>query len=85
MKIFEYTINDTNGIHARPAGMLVKEAAKFNSDIVLEAKGKNADAKKIFAVMSMNIKCGEKLTVKIEGSDEAEAENKLLEFFKSNL
>ena len=29
MKQFEYTINDPLGIHARPAGMLVKEANPF--------------------------------------------------------
>lgn len=85
MKSFEYTIKDANGIHARPAGMLVKEASKFSSEITLEAEGKSADAKKIFAVMSMNVKCGEKLCIKIEGIDESEAENTLSEFFKSNL
>ena len=85
MKNFEYTIKDENGIHARPAGMLVKEASKFNSDITLESGEKKADAKKIFAVMSMNVKCGEKLSVLIEGSDEAQAEKVLYEFFCSNL
>lgn len=85
MKNFEYTIKDENGIHARPAGMLVKEASKFNSDIVLESGEKKADAKKIFAVMSMNVKCGDKLSVLIEGSDEAQAEKVLYEFFCSNL
>ena len=31
MKNFEYTIKDELGIHARPAGMLVKEAKKYQS------------------------------------------------------
>lgn len=36
MKKFEYVIKDEAGIHARPAGMLVKEAKKYQSKIVLE-------------------------------------------------
>ena len=35
MKTFEYTITDELGIHARPAGMLVKEASKFASKIMI--------------------------------------------------
>ena len=85
MKNFEYIIKGTNGIHARPAGMLVKEASKFDSVITLKTGEKNADAKKIFAVMSMNAKCGDKLSVLIEGSDEDKAEKELLKFFNSNL
>ena len=85
MKKFEYIIKDANGIHARPAGMLVKEASKFESVITIESGEKKADAKKIFAVMSMNVKCGDKLSVLIEGSDEEKAQKVLFEFFNSNL
>ena len=85
MKKFEYIIKDANGIHARPAGMLVKEASKFESVITIESGEKKADAKKIFAVMSMNVKCGDKLSVLIEGSDEEKAQKELFEFFNSNL
>ena len=40
MRTFEYAIIDELGIHARPAGMLVKEVKKFDSKITLSAKGK---------------------------------------------
>lgn len=40
MKTFQYTIQDALGIHARPAGLLVKEAKKFQSAITLEGNGK---------------------------------------------
>ena len=49
MKEFNYTITDPQGIHARPAGVLVKEAAKYQSTITLEKDGKTGDAKRIFA------------------------------------
>ena len=35
MKTFEYTIKDELGIHARPAGLLVKEAKKFESECTI--------------------------------------------------
>ena len=42
MKTFSYVIKDEIGIHARPAGLLVKEAKKYNSKIVLKINGKSA-------------------------------------------
>lgn len=85
MKSFDYTIKDPNGVHARPAGMLVKEASKYSSDITLHLNNKEADAKKIFAVMSMNIKSGDTISVKINGADEEAALHAMEEFLKSNL
>ena len=43
MKEFKYTITDSEGIHARPAGELVKEAKKFNSSIQLISGDKSGD------------------------------------------
>ena len=83
MKEFNYTITDPQGIHARPAGVLVKEAAKYQSTITLEKDGKTGDAKRIFAVMGLAAKCGN--NVKVEGPDEDEAAKALEEFFKANL
>lgn len=40
MKSFEYTIKDELGIHARPAGMLVKEAKNFASECTITKDGK---------------------------------------------
>lgn len=85
MKTFTYTIKDENGIHARPAGILVKSAAKYGSDITIEWNGKSASAKRLFAVMGMGIKQGSEITVKISGEDEDTAAAELENFFKENL
>ncbi len=66
---FEYAIKDSLGIHARPAGLLVAEAKKYKSAVTIEAKGKKADAKRIFAVMSLGVKCGDVINVLCEGED----------------
>lgn len=77
MKEFSYTISDPAGIHARPAGFIVKEAAKYGSDIKISLDGKTADAKKIFSVMALGAKNGDKITVTISGDDEGRAEEAL--------
>lgn len=53
MKEFKYVITDKGGIHARPAGALVKEAAAFPCSITIAKDGKAADAKRIFGVMDL--------------------------------
>ena len=85
MKSFNYTIKDAQGIHARPAGVLVKEAGRFKSDITIEKDGKKADAKRIFAVMGLGVKSGETITVNIEGEDEDIAASSLQGFLQNNL
>ena len=58
MKSFTYVITDKEGIHARPAGLVVGEAKKYASTIMVENKGKKADLKRIFGVMSwMTVYC----------------------------
>ncbi len=85
MKEFTYMITDENGLHARPAGLLVKEATKFASDILLKTDLKSADAKKIFNIMAMGIKSNDKVLVTISGSDEDIAYTDLKAFFENNL
>ena len=70
MKQFAYVITDPVGIHARPAGMLVKEAKQFSSKIMLQKGEKAADATRMMSVMGLGVKCGDTLSVSIEGADE---------------
>ena len=85
MQSFTYTINDELGLHARPAGMLVKEVAKHKSVIMIDNGTKQVNAKKLMAVMSMGVKTGHTVTVTAEGEDEVEAIAAMEEFFKTNL
>lgn len=84
MTQFQYTITDPNGLHARPAGVLVKEAQKFSSSVKLTRGEKSADLKRLFAVMGMGVKCGETVEVTVEGDDEAQAAQTLETFFQEN-
>ena len=70
MKEFKYVITDAEGIHARPATMLVKKAAGFKSDINIEAEGKKVNAKGVLGVMGLGAKKGAEITVTVDGEDE---------------
>lgn len=85
MVSFNYVITDEVGLHARPAGLLVKAAKEVESKVTVEANGKSADATRLMAIMAMGVKCGAEVTVKVEGADEEEAAAKLEAFFKENL
>ena len=85
MQTFEYTITDPYGMHARPAGMLVREASRFNSDITLERDGQRADAKRIFSVMGLGIKSMQTIKVSVSGSDEKEAAGAVKDFLENNM
>lgn len=85
MQEFKYTVTDAEGLHARPAGLLVKKAAGYQSEVKLEKDGKAVDAKRIFSVMGLAVKQGEQVTITVEGADEETAVAELEEFFKENL
>lgn len=85
MKQFNYIITDPEGIHARPAGELVKAAKEFESKITLEKDGKSGDCKKIFTIMALAVKNGNEVTITCEGPDEDAAAAKMQEFMKEKM
>ncbi len=85
MKTFSYTNKDETGIHARPAGLLVKKAKEFESVITLEAGGKSVAATKLMAIMGMGVKRGDTVNVTVEGADEDKAAEETEKFFRENL
>lgn len=88
MQTIHYVITDENGIHARPAGLFVKAASGFQSDIQIGKNGKNgktADAKRLFGVMGLGVKKQDEIVVTAEGPDEEQAAKELESFLKANL
>ena len=85
MRTFDYTIKDELGIHARPAGILAKTAKALDSEITISLGEKAVAATKLMALMGMGIKCGNTITVTINGGDEAASEKAMQEFFEANL
>lgn len=84
MKEFEFVVTDPQGIHARPAGLLVKEAKKFESNISVFKGARKGDLRKIFTVMALGVKQGETIKVQVEGADEEQAASTVEAFLKEN-
>ena len=85
MKQFSYTVQDHMGIHARTAGLIVKLAKGLNSKIIIEKGEKSADARRLIALMGLNVLQGETVTVSVEGEREAEDCQVMQSFFQENL
>lgn len=85
MKQFEYVIKSELGIHARPAGLIAKAAQSGNSVCILTKDGKNVDLKKVFALMAMGVKCGDRIEITVEGDDEDTVFEEIRDLFQKNL
>ncbi|MBQ8719135.1 MAG: HPr family phosphocarrier protein [Clostridia bacterium] len=70
-----YTVQDPYGLHARPAGLIVKEAQRYTAEVTLtnEKNGKSASAKGLFALMGLEITQGDDITLTANGADEQQA------------
>lgn len=79
------TIINKQGLHARPAGMFVKEMANFKSDITIINGAKKVNAKRVMQLMTACIKCGTEIEIQCEGPDEAEMLLKAVELIQSGL
>ena len=84
MEEFKYVITDKLGIHARPAGQLVKTAKSYSSKITLNVGENSAEATKLMAIMALGAQIGTEVHVTAEGTDEAEACKAMKIFFAQN-
>lgn len=64
---FTYTIVDPQGLHARPASLLVKEAQKYPNKIEIKHKDRIVSLKSILLVMTLGIPKGDSFTITIDG------------------
>lgn len=85
MKTFTYQIQDPIGIHARPAGQLVKLASDFTSKIIISCGDRQTDITHLMSLMGMGITHGEVITITVEGADEQAAANAIQTFLQESL
>ena len=85
MVTFTFTVKDEMGLHARPAGALVKEAAKCSCKVSIRKGEKTGDAKRIFNVMSLSVKANEEVEITVEGEKEQEEAAALEVFVRENI
>ena len=85
MKEFSYTIQDPLGIHARPAGLFIKEMEKLSSTVTITRGQDKMEGKRLLALMKMRVKQNETITVSFEGADEEDAAKAAEAFLSANL
>ena len=85
MKCFEYIVKEELGLHARPAGLLVKEAKKIHSRITIQKEGRQVLATQLMKLLQLNVKKGDTIIVTVEGDDEENAAVQIENFIKENL
>lgn len=79
-----FTINNPQGFHMRPAGVLTNAMIKFDADVTLVVNGNKVNGKSIMNVMAACIKCGTQIEVICEGPQEGEAMAKFEELHEQN-
>lgn len=84
MTRIEYVIRAPEGIHARPAGFLVKTVSAFDSEVQIRFGEKAASGRKLFAIMKLGAKEGDTITVTAEGADEDRAIAAIADFLRAN-
>jgi len=65
----EVTIENRNGMHARPAAMFVKISSRYRSEVWVEKDGERVNGKSIMGLMMLAAGKGSKLVIVAEGSD----------------
>ncbi len=77
MESREVKILNKYGIHARPAAMFVKTAAKFRSNITVEKEEMQVNGKSIMGLLTIEGHHGALLIIKADGPDAVEALDEL--------
>ena len=83
-KTKEFIIRNKLGLHLRPAGLLVKTANKYKSDITVEKDGVQVDGKSIIAITTLNATKNSTITIKACGQDADQALEELERLIAGN-
>ncbi len=79
------TIKNPTGLHLRPAGVLCKEAMKYQAKIHFGYRGNEANAKSVLSVLGACVKQGEEIELRCDGEDEEEALQAMVNLVESGL
>ena len=77
-------VQNSVGLHARPATFFIQRANEFKSSIWVEKDERRVNAKSLLGVLSLGIVKGTSISIIAAGSDEEEAVKTLVELIESN-
>lgn len=73
MKSIETSIQQSFGLHARPATLLVQMAQRYHSDIKVTSGNKTVNGKSLISMLNLGVVKDQKMVINIEGEDEETA------------
>ncbi len=85
MQQCSYTIQDQYGMHARPAGQLVRLASAYHSAVIVQHGDRSCTLKTPMHLMALGIKQGDNITIQAEGTDESECIAAVQKFLAENV
>ena len=81
----EVTVRNLTGLHLRPAGILCREALRFQSKITFTYGTYEANAKSVLSVLSAGVQGGQPIRLSCDGPDEKEALKALIDAIEQGL
>lgn len=78
------TIKNAEGLHARPATEIAKNATQYTSTVELDVMGKKYNAKSVLNIMSAGIKNSTQVKIICDGVDEKIALAGIIKTFEEN-
>jgi phosphotransferase system HPr (HPr) family protein len=76
-------VRNPQGLHARPADLLVREASRHRADIALEKGGCRVDCKSILSLLTLGAEFGTEMSLFAEGEDAEQAVVAIAELFEN--
>ena len=77
------TVRNPEGLHARPADLLVRMASKFESKILIAKNAETVDCKSILSLLTLGAAQGTELSLSAEGADASEALDSIVQLFEA--
>ncbi|MDA0576884.1 MAG: HPr family phosphocarrier protein [Verrucomicrobia bacterium] len=81
-RVREVVVRNEHGIHARPAALFVKMAARFSAEVTVEKDGIEINGKSIMGLMTLQASYGSKLQLRAQGVDAEQALAALAQLFE---
>ena len=77
------TVQNSVGLHARPATFFIQKANSYKSSVWVEKGDRRVNAKSLLGVLSLGVVQGMRITLIADGADEEEALKGLAELISS--
>ena len=78
------TVKNEYGIHCRPSAVISQEVRNYPGRITVRtADGREADPRRLLELIALGIHCGETVTIEVEGPDEQQVCDRLVELFET--